>query len=65
MSCGIGHRHGFDPELPWLWCRLAAAAPIQSLVWDLPHALSAALKRKRKERKEKEGRKQFGTFSTS
>ena len=25
--------------------RLAAAAPIQSLVWDLPHAAGAALKR--------------------
>ena len=26
MSCGVGHRHGSDPELPWLWCRPAAAA---------------------------------------
>ena len=35
-SCGVGHRHGSDPVLPWLWCRLAAAAPIQPLAWELP-----------------------------
>ena len=28
ISCGIGHRCGLDPVLLWLWCRLAAAAPI-------------------------------------
>ena len=22
----------------WLWCRLAAAAPVQPLAWELPHA---------------------------
>ena len=27
MSCGVGW--DFDPQLLWLWCRLAAAAPIQ------------------------------------
>ena len=26
--CGVGHRHGLDPELLWLLHRLAAAAPI-------------------------------------
>ena len=26
MSCGLGHRVGLDPELLWLWCRLAAVA---------------------------------------
>ena len=29
MSCGVGHRCGSDPELLWLWCRMAAAALIQ------------------------------------
>ena len=28
VSCGVGHRHGSDPWLLWLWCRLAAAALI-------------------------------------
>ena len=32
-SCGVGHRCGSDPMLPWLWSRLVAAAPIQSLAW--------------------------------
>ena len=22
VSCGVGNRHGLDPELLWLWCRL-------------------------------------------
>ena len=36
MSCGVGHRHGLDKALLWLWFRLAAAALIQLLVWELP-----------------------------
>ena len=47
MSCGVGCRCGSDPELLWLWCRLAAAAPIQPLAWELPYALSVALKSKK------------------
>ena len=27
-----------DPVLLWLWYRLAAAAPIQPLAWEPPHA---------------------------
>ena len=45
MSCGVGHRHGLDPAL--LWCRLAAAASIQPLAWELPYTTHAALKRKK------------------
>ena len=30
----------------WLWCRRAAANPIQSLAWEFPYAAGAALKRK-------------------
>ena len=33
-----------DPALLWLWCRLAAAAPIQPLAWEPPHAVGVALK---------------------
>ena len=29
----------------WLWCRLAATAPIQSLAWELPYAVGTALKK--------------------
>ena len=32
-----------DLVLPWLWRRLAAAAPIQPLAWELPYAIGAAL----------------------
>ena len=28
LSCGIGHRHGFNPALLWVWCRPAVAAQI-------------------------------------
>ena len=45
MSCGIGHRHGSDPELLWLWCRPVATTPIRPLAWEPPHAEGAALKR--------------------
>ena len=53
MSCGTGRRCGSDPELLWLWCKLAAKAQIQPLAWEPPYAVGAALKtkNKRKERK--------------
>ena len=35
-----------DPALMQLWCRPAAAAPIQPLAWELPYAMGAALKNK-------------------
>ena len=38
MSCGVGRRLSSDPEFLWLWPRLAAAAPIRSLAWELPYA---------------------------
>ena len=31
----------------WLWCRPAVATLIRSLVWELPYASDAPLKRKR------------------
>ena len=51
MSCGVGHRHGSDPTLLWLWRRLAAAAPIKPLAWELPYAAGAALGEKKKKAK--------------
>ena len=38
VSYSIGCRLGSDPVLLWLWCWLAASAPIQPLAWELPHA---------------------------
>ena len=35
-----------DPALLWLWCRLAAVAPIRPLAWEPPYATSAAVKDK-------------------
>ena len=34
--------------LLWLWCRLAAAAQIPPLAWELPYATGAALKSREK-----------------
>ena len=33
-----------DPALLWLWCRLAATAPIRPLAWELPYAAGVAIK---------------------
>jgi len=48
VGCGVGHRYVWDPALLWLWHRPAAVPPIQPLAWELPYAVSAALKRKEK-----------------
>ena len=50
MSCGVGHRHGSDPALLWLWRRLAAIALIGLLAWKPPYAVGVVLKRKKKNR---------------
>ena len=36
-----------DLAFLWLWCTLAAAAPIPPLAWELLYALGAALKEKK------------------
>ena len=36
-----------DPTLLWLWCRLAAAAPIRPLAWELPYTTNVAQKQNR------------------
>ena len=53
VSCGVIHRHGLDPVLLWLWCRLAVTDPIQPLPWELPYGASSALKSKKKKKKKK------------
>ena len=62
MSYGVGHRHGSDPSLLWLWCRSAATAPIRPLARELPYAAGVALKKERKEGRERgrEGRRKEG-----
>ena len=54
VSCGVGHRSDPDPALLWLWCRLAAVAPIGPLAWKPPYAMGVALKSKKKKKKEEE-----------
>ena len=53
MSCGVGRRHGSDLALLWLWlwCRLAAVAPIQLLAWESPCAAGVALKKAKGKKK--------------
>ena len=53
MSCGAGRRLGSDLVLLWLWCRLAAVAPIRPLAWEPPYGTGVALKRQKDKRKEK------------
>ena len=47
MSYGVGHRHGSDLALLWLWLRPEATAPIQPLAWEPPYAVGATLKRQK------------------
>ena len=54
MSCGVGHRHGWDLVLLWLWLWLAAVALIRSLAWEPPYAVGVALKKRPKKSQEKE-----------
>ena len=47
MSCGVGHRHGYDLALLRLWHRPVATALIESLAWEPPYSVGVALKRKK------------------
>ena len=40
-----------EPMLLFLWCRLAAIAPIRPLAWEPPYAAGVALKSQKKEEK--------------
>ena len=52
MSCSVGCRFVLDLALLWLWCRLAAAAPIGPLAWEIPYATGAGVKKKKKKEEE-------------
>ena len=45
VSCGVGRRHGLDPELLWLRQRLVVIALIRPLAWGPPQATGAALEK--------------------
>ena len=55
LSCGVGRRHGLDPVLLWLWCRLAAVALILPLAWEPLYAMGVALKRQKPKKKKNPG----------
>ena len=50
-----------DPTLLWLWCRLAAAAPVLPLAQELPNAAREAQEGRegRREEGKKEGNREF------
>ena len=50
MSNGVGCRRSLDPALLGLWCRLAAVAPNQPLVWECLYVVGTALKSKKKDK---------------
>ena len=53
MSCSVGHRHGSDPALLWLWRCPVATAPIQPLAWEPPYAAGAAQEMAKRQKKKK------------
>ena len=56
VSCDVGHRHGSDPVLLWLWHGPAAKAP-RLLAWELPYSAGVALKSQKKKKKKKKTNK--------
>ena len=44
MNCGVGCRHGLDPEL--LWHGPVTTALIGPLAWEPPYAIGVVLKKK-------------------
>ena len=62
MSCGVGHRHGSDLVLLWLWCRPAAVAPIRELAWESPYTTVQKDQKKEKKRKKENSLLKFIAF---
>ena len=52
VFCNVGHRCSSDLVLLWLWHRMAVAASIGLLAWELPYAADT-WERKRKENRSK------------
>ena len=65
MSCGVGHRCGWDPALLWLWHTLVATAPIRPLAWEFPYAMGAALKRQKDKKRKKKNDIPYSYFKYS
>ena len=63
VSCTADPRHGSDLALLWLWLWLAAVAQTQTLGWEPPYVVGAALKGKKQKRKQK--KKPHAFFSIS
>ena len=55
MSYGVGHKHGSDLALLWLWYRPEAVAPIRPLAWEPLYAVGVALKKKKRKKTVKAG----------
>ena len=53
MGCGVGCRHGSDPELLWLWCRPVATDPIGPLAWEPPYAAGVAQEKAKRQKDQK------------
>ena len=52
MNCGVGCRHGLDPEL--LWHGPVTTALIGPLAWEPPYAIGVVLKKKDQKKKKSE-----------
>ena len=61
VSCDVGCRHSSDPDLLYLWCRLAATAPIQLPAWEPPYVLQ---ERSHKDKKQNKKKKNCATCSS-
>ena len=59
MSCGVGHRHGSDPALLWLWCRPVATALTRPLAWEPPYPMAAAQEKAKRQKKKKKKEKEI------
>ena len=53
VSYGVGRRCSSDLALLWLWCRLAAMAPIHPLAWEPPYAAGAAQEMSKRQKNKK------------
>ena len=49
-NCGIGCGLSSDLAWLWLWCRLAATAPVGPLDWEAPYAAVVDPKRQKKKK---------------
>ena len=64
VSCGIGHRHGLDATLLWLWHRPSAAAPVRPLAWDLGIFICHRCIPNKQKKRKKKGKKNHMSSTT-